>query len=155
MAANQTVNIYGVEPFSPIAKNATAQKREILGLSFPLGSNKTTGGFFKKEGNIAVIRDSVTQLLKTERGERIMIPNFGCNLKKYLFQPLDEIVFESIKEEILYACNRYIKGAEVVKLSVTPFGAIGPAGGNSLKITLLLKLIEEDFTVFDAKVIIK
>jgi len=84
-----------------------------------------------------------------------MLPSFGCNLKRYLFQPLDEDTFESIKQEILFSFKKYIVGARVLKLSVFPLGESGPAGGNSLKIILVLQLIEDDLTVFDVEVQIK
>jgi len=155
MAANQTVTVHGNLPYMPLVKDATEHKKSVYGLNFPLGSKKTTGGFFAKETNVALIRDAVTQLLKTDRGERIMLPAFGCNLRKFLFQPLDETTFEAIKEEILSSFNRYIVGAKVLKLSVFPFGEIGPAGGNSLKVVLILQLIEKDLTVFDVEVQIK
>jgi phage baseplate assembly protein W len=155
MAANQTVTVHGVQPFTPIIKDATQHKKVVYGLNYPLGYNKGTGGFFAKEGNVALIRDAVKQLLQTERGERVMLPNFGCNLRKYLFQPLDEQTFLAIREEILYSFKKYIVGATVKKLSIIPFGEVGPAGGNSLKVTLIIQLKEEDLTVFDVEVLIK
>jgi phage baseplate assembly protein W len=155
MAANQTVNIYGTSPPTQVTYKETQQNRDIFGLNFPLGANRTTGGFFHKSSGIGLIKDAVQQLLRTERGERILLPKFGCNLRKYLFQPLDETTFESIKNEILFSFNRYIVGAKIVKISVIPYGDLGPAGGNSLRVTLILKLLEEELATFDVGVLIK
>ena len=84
MAANQTVNVYGITPYIESTFASEAKKRVTYGLNFPLGEKKTTGGFFKKESGVNLIRDAVSQLLQTERGERVMLPGFGCNLRKYL-----------------------------------------------------------------------
>ena len=84
-----------------------------------------------------------------------MLPNYGVNLRQYLFSPLDEALFNSIKEDILFSINRYIKGVRVSALRVAPLGPLGPSGGNSLKISLLLELIEEDLAEIDVEVIIK
>ena len=46
-------------------------------------------------------------------------------------------------------------GAKVKKLSVIPYGDIGPAGGNSLKVTLLVEMTDTDLAVFDVQVVIK
>ena len=81
-----------------------------------------------------------------------MLPNFGCNLRKYLFQPLDESTFESIKREIQISFSKYIVGARISKLAVFPLGAVGPAGGNSLKVVLSLKLDSADLETFDVEV---
>lgn len=155
MAANQIVNLYGVTPFKGAVNALEVKKKAIYGLNFPIGSTTTDGGFFKRESGINLVKDAVKQLLLVERGERVMLPGFGCNLRKFMFQPLDESTFEAIKQEILFSFNKYIVGAKILKLSVLPFGPIGPAGGNSLKIILVLQLLEEDLTVFDIEVQIK
>ena len=151
MAANQTVNVYGQIPPRYIKQTPAAKRQEVYGLEFPLGST-SNGGFFSKKTGVSMIKDSVKQLLQTERGERLMLPNFGCNLRKYLFQPLDESTFESIKREIQISFSKYIVGARISKLAVFPLGAVGPAGGNSLKVVLSLKLDSADLETFDVEV---
>ena len=81
-----------------------------------------------------------------------MLPNYGCNLRKYLFQPLDEFTFESIKREIQESFTRYIVGAKIAKLAVFPTGESGPAGGNSLQVVLSLQLDTADLEIFDIEV---
>ena len=88
MAANQTVNVYGKIPPRYIKQSPTSKRQEVYGLAFPLGS-APNGGFLSKKSGVDLIKGAVKQLLLTERGERIMLPNFGCNLRKFLFQPLD------------------------------------------------------------------
>ena len=105
-----------------------------------------------KSSGISMIKAAVKQLLMTQRGERIMLPNFGCNLRKYLFQPLDESTFEAIKREIQYSFKNYIVGAHIAKLAVFPVGYAGPAGGNALKVVLSLKLDTADLETFDVEV---
>lgn len=155
MAANQTVSFYGNKPPTFIKESPTLHKREVFGLNFPLGKNKDKGGFFQKTSGVELIKDAVTQLLRTQRGERILLPRYGCNLRPYLFQPLDEVTFEGIKEEIRFSFSRYIVGATIDKLAVFPTGPAGPAGGNSLIIRLTLRLNQKDLTVFDVEVQIK
>lgn len=153
MAANQTTTVIGSIPPRYIAQAPTSQRQEVYGLSFPLGS-RIEGGFFAKRSGITLIRNAVKQLLLTERGERVMLPNFGCNLRKYLFQPLDQVVFDSIKREIQESFERYIVGASIAKIAVFPTGDNGPAGGNSLQVVLSLKLDTADLQIFDIEVTI-
>jgi len=151
MAANQTVNIYGKISPRYIAQVPTSKRQVVYGLGFPLGSSND-GGIFSKKTGVTLIRDAVKQLISTERGERIMLPNFGCNLRRYLFQPLDETTFEGIKREIQYSFRNYIVGATIEKLLVYPLGEAGPAGGNSLKVVLSLQLDSADLEQFDVEV---
>lgn len=151
MAYNQTVNQYGkiVPPY--IKKAQTSKKREVYGLNFPIGS-ESRGGFFSKKSGTDMIKNSVKQLLTTERGERLMLPSYGCNLRRFLFQPLDEITFEAIKTDILTSFNRYIVGASIKKLAVFPSEDISPAGSNGLSVILTLKLDTEELEVFEVEV---
>lgn len=153
MAANQTVTVFGSEPVRYFNQTVVSTRKPRYGLAFPLGKS-TLGGFFSKSEGIQLIKGAVQQLLLTDRGERVMLPNFGCNLKKYLFQQLNEGLFEEIKREIQQSFYQYIVGASLVKVGVFPTGDAGPLGGNSLRVVLSLKLNVADLEVFDVEVII-
>lgn len=57
--------------------------------------------------NDQALLESVINILATEPGERIMYPDFGCSLAKYLFEPLDYITASSITSTIKYALNKF------------------------------------------------
>lgn len=151
MAANVTTNLYGYVQDRYNIQPVKSQRKHIYGLQYPLGSSEN-GGVFSKSSGIQMIKNSVEQLLLTEKGERIMLPNYGCNLRRFLFQPLDEATFRGIREEIENSFRNYIVGATIQKLQVFPTGDAGPAGGNSLQVVLSLQLDTEDLEVFDVGV---
>jgi hypothetical protein len=153
MAANTTTTTYGYIQERYNIQPVKGQKKEIYGLNYPLGSTQY-GGIFSKSSGINMIKNSVEQLLLTERGERVMLPNYGCNLRRYLFQPLDETTFQGIRNEIETSFRNYIVGAKIQKLAVFPTGESGPAGGNSLQVILTLKLDKSDLEIFDVGVTI-
>ncbi|PKV49117.1 hypothetical protein ATE84_1134 [Aquimarina sp. MAR_2010_214] len=78
------------------------------GWGFPPEFNKKTEG----KGEVVMLSDeidiksSLEILLSTRLGERIMVPNYGCNLDELLFKPLNltlkTFVKELIKNAILY-----------------------------------------------------
>ncbi|WP_024769972.1 GPW/gp25 family protein [Aquimarina macrocephali] len=65
------------------------------------------------------IKKSLEILLTTRLGERIMVPNYGCNLDELLFKPLDRtlktFVIELIKTAILYHEPRI----DVIKIDIS------------------------------------
>jgi hypothetical protein len=75
------------------------------GWSFPPHFDKKTGQLVTTAG-VTDINKSLEILLSTRLGERVMLPNYGCNLEELLFQPLDvtlkTYIIELIKTVILY-----------------------------------------------------
>jgi phage baseplate assembly protein W len=83
------------------------QNRSFLGRgwSFPPEFNKHTGGVKMLEDE-ADIDSSLEILLSTRLGERIMLPDYGCNLDEMLFKPMNltlkTYVIDLIETAILY-----------------------------------------------------
>ncbi|MBV1923931.1 MAG: GPW/gp25 family protein [Flavobacteriaceae bacterium] len=75
------------------------------GWSFPPEFNKSAKMVMTTTGE-EDIKKSIEILLSTRLGERIMVPDYGCNLEELLFQPLDlslkTYVKDLIKTAILY-----------------------------------------------------
>lgn len=64
-------------------------------------------------GNIHIKKDqdviiqSIKTILSTVKGERIMNPTFGSNIKYVLFDPMDDITENVIKTEIQDSINEW------------------------------------------------
>lgn len=149
MAANSTVFRFGIRPTKYEEQAPRAKRQEVYGLTFPLGKDTDTGGFFKKNSGREMIRQAVAQLLKTERGERLMLPNYGCNLRKYLFQPITAELFEAIRNTISVSFSSYIVGATLERVSVFETGEYDATGGNGIRVILSVSLDTDDLEVFD------
>lgn len=75
------------------------------GWAFPPGfsSEDKTAFLVEKEEDI---RQSMTILLSTQLGERVMQPNFGCNLQSVVFEKVDKptktLIRDMVETAILY-----------------------------------------------------
>lgn len=75
------------------------------GWSFPPTFNRTVLGveMLEEEKDIA---SSLEVLLSTARGERVMLPQYGCNLQELLFESLDTrtktLMADKVESSILY-----------------------------------------------------
>lgn len=68
---------------------------QAYGLLFPITTE------FKVSYNvIEQIKTNLINLLRTIPGERVMQPNFGCNLVRLLFEPNTDLLNEKIQDEI-------------------------------------------------------
>ncbi len=66
------------------------------------------------------IRQSLEILLGTSCGERFLRPDFGCNLRDYLFEPLDTGLKTYIEDLINVAILYYEPRIKFLSIEVTP-----------------------------------
>lgn len=76
------------------------QKRMFVGFS-TLG----TGGKVQQFADLDLIKRDLLNHFYTKRGERVMMPDYGCALWDLLFEPFDEAVKDSIIEECTNVVN--------------------------------------------------
>ena len=65
------------------------------------------------------VKEALKNLILTNKGERLYMPDFGANIRQYLFDPNDDAAHNSIKTEINDAIKKYIPNLQVTELSVT------------------------------------
>ena len=59
-------------------------------------------------------------LLSTSLGERVMQPKYGCNMRDYLFEPLNSSVIGYIKDLVEHAILYYEPRILADNIDVTP-----------------------------------
>ena len=87
------------------------------GWSFPPHFDSKTGGLVMTS-SFEDINKSLEILLSTRLGERIMLPEYGCNLEELLFQPLDITLKTYIKDLIKTAILYHEPRIDVKKISL-------------------------------------
>ncbi len=73
-----------------------------------------------KKTNESSIAQSIGNLLQTSHYERLFNANIGCNLKRHLFEPIDNISTNNIKEEIIQTITNYEPRVKLLDVSVVP-----------------------------------
>lgn len=95
-------------------------RESFINIRFPfLDSEK---GLFldMTQENKRAIKSDLMHLLLTNKGERLYQPEFGTDLKKYLFEPNIVTVQSNIRDEIQKAIDKYIPNLKVDRLEVSP-----------------------------------
>ncbi len=95
-----------------------------VGFRFPPTVNPETGRF-AMVGELEVVTQALRLLLRTTPGERLMRPDYGCNLRSYLFAPNTTATRRLIAEEVSRAIERYedrvlLEGVEVTAHPAEP-----------------------------------
>lgn len=76
------------------------------GLSFPLRADETTGRI-RMSSQEDDIREAIRMILFTGKGERVMRPEFGCQIRKYAFSSMGMIDRTGMEEEVRQALIRW------------------------------------------------
>lgn len=71
-------------------------------------------------GGAALVRQSIEQILFTEPGERVMLPEFGCGLRRFVMAPNTVAIRTAIREEVNQALALWEPRIRVTDVSVTP-----------------------------------
>lgn len=146
MVLNSETKVFGVPSTNEAALRSGSKIQKYYGLTFPIGAN-VNSGYFSKISGPELLKRNLIQLLRTSRGERFMLPLFGTNLKKYLFEPLDEFLFLKIKKELTDTVTRYAPYVTIVKIDVIPTDQNQFRSGLFIKMYCSLK--EEADVVFE------
>tara|TARA_R100000234_G_scaffold118286_1_gene98415 strand:+ start:697 stop:1143 length:447 start_codon:yes stop_codon:yes gene_type:complete len=109
MAIPQDTQIYGNQPSVQTAKQVSTKDPSIRGFVYPLEKNPGNG-YFSKSTGLKLVKSMVKSFIRTNRGERFMLPDYGADLQKYLMEPLDENTFMLLKDEISKSVRRYLGG---------------------------------------------
>lgn len=65
------------------------------------------------------IKSSLEILLTTRLGERVMLPNYGCNLQEFLFEKLDRTLITYAKDLIETAILYHEPRIDVIHIDVS------------------------------------
>ena len=94
-------------------------KKQILGMAFPMKLDGV-GGFLAQNENLRSLKDCVTQLILTNRGSRVMRPDYGTDVRSSVFEPLTSDLVSRIKAQITETIEKYEPRVIVKRLSVEP-----------------------------------
>lgn len=121
------ITTYGKTVNNNLLSSSKGKEPVRYGLNFPSGEVASAGYFRKISGN-KLLMGTLKQLLLTEKGERVMIPNFGVNIRRFLFDPFDEDTFMGIREEVLDAIEQFLPTVRVLKFAAYNMNNAGISG---------------------------
>jgi phage baseplate assembly protein W len=92
---------------------------DSINIGFPFRNNNKGLFLDMNEDDNSAIKSDLTHLLLTQKGQRYYSPDFGTNLRKYLFEPNDDITHTEIKTELNETVKKYIPNLTITNLEIT------------------------------------
>lgn len=115
------------------------EKNVALGLDLPLTGER--GATFKQNYfTMDQAEANAKNLLLTEPGERVMLPEFGCGLKKTIFENLTSQTLMTLEMRIKNSFQTFLPYIFIRKLQLTP-----DEDRNTLFVQMDISLSELDF----------
>ena len=93
------------------------QKNISIGVSLPFNG---PGVFKKTYSTKEQIKSNLINLLLTDNGERIMNPNFGCNLRRFLFSGITNDNISLLKDNLITKISIYVPEITVTDIILAP-----------------------------------
>tara|TARA_B100000131_G_C17943715_1_gene543441 strand:+ start:333 stop:785 length:453 start_codon:yes stop_codon:yes gene_type:complete len=83
--------------------------RVSVGLELPLGRQPDGDGYFATtKTTMDSVKTDIKTLLMTQRGERLMQPSLGMNIRRFLFEQITENTVIEIENDIVETFNRWL-----------------------------------------------
>ena len=89
----------------------------IKGWSFPLEIDETTGKI-KTTTLEDDIKQSILILLHTQKGERLYHSDYGCDLQRFMFEPIQSSLKKNIQKEIENCIKKWEKRVSSVIVNI-------------------------------------
>ena len=97
--------------------------RELFhSIRFPVAIDRGLGKVSDEDRYAAHVDQLIRQVLLTNPGERINLPEFGCGLRRMVFAPNNPAAASLLKVTVLQALDRWL--GTVVKVEDAEIGAI-------------------------------
>ncbi|MEH1870717.1 GPW/gp25 family protein [Nostoc sp.] len=98
--------------------NESLYKYLGTGLSFPLQSNVQGG--LKLSAEAQKVKEAIWLILRTDLGERVYRPDFGCRLSELAFAPINNDTLLRIKIYVLEALRKWEPRIDVDEVRADP-----------------------------------
>jgi phage baseplate assembly protein W len=115
-----------------------AREQAYTDFDLAFRANPVTGDVALKK-NEQAIKQSVLNILLTNRGERPFDPNFGSNITSQLFENFDPIVEAVLDEQIRTALGNYEPRVRVIRVNVD-----GSPDRNSMTVTVEIEILSPE-----------
>jgi phage baseplate assembly protein W len=91
---------------------------EIFFRDLPLDPSVNSEGDLSSVTNRESIKQSLRMMLNTGKGTRIFMPDYGCRIRGFLFEPFDSTTARRMGEEVQEAIKNHEPRIEILNINV-------------------------------------
>lgn len=119
-----------------------------VGLDLPIRRNELDGGFFASTTTtIEAVKNNIRNLLNTNRGERLMQPNIGLNLRQLLFETMSEDTIVGIQDSILDVFQFWLPFVQVRDIQIFTNDNDATIGNSEIRVKIDFNIVQDPNTL--------
>ena len=125
-----------------------------IGIDLPIRKGDIGDGYFASTTTtIEAVKNNIRNLLRTNRGERLMHPNFGLNLRSYLFDQVTSEMILLIQNEIIDTFKVWLPFVNIKEVKVIT-GSADNIYGQTININVVFSIKQDPNTLDSVQVLI-
>ena len=115
----------------------------FIGIDLPFRKGEDSEGWFASTTTtIDAVKNNIRNLLRTHKGERLLQPNIGLNLRKVLFEQFTDELKLQIENDILDTFEYWLPFVQVRDLKIGMAPSPNDVSMNRLDITVLFNITQ-------------
>jgi len=124
----------------------------FVGMDYPLHKSDASDGWFAGTSTtIEAVKTNIRLLLSTEKGERLMQPNLGLGLRRFLFEQFNNETVISVQTEIVDAMEFWMPFVEIKDIQVNMMEE-GDVGKNAMVVKVIFNITRDPTTLESVQV---
>ena len=126
-----------------------------VGIDLPIRRGDGKDGYFASTSTtIEAVKNNIRNLLLTQRGERLMQPSLGLNLRKFLFEPIRQEDQVAIQEEIIETISFWLPFVVINKINVSSFDDNETYDKNTITVSIDFSIKQDPSTLNSVQVLL-
>ena len=119
-----------------------------VGIDLPIRRDDAVDGFFATTSTtIEAVKNNIRNLLNTNEGERFFQPNLGLNLKRLLFEHINDENLIGVQDSILDKLQVWLPFVEVRDIQIETIESNQVVGANEIRVKILFNIKQDPNTL--------
>ena len=127
----------------------------FIGIDLPFYKSTGREGWFASTSTtIEAVKNNIRNLLNTHQGERLMQPTLGLNLRRHLFEQIDEELIIAIEDDIMNTLGNWLPFVEVKDMQINTSQTNHLINPNTIIIDIVFNILQDPTTLTSVQVTI-
>lgn len=115
-------------------------RKKTIGVAFPFNDSDEGDYIRLNKTAKSEVDSNLRHLLLTNKGSRYWLPDFGTNLRQFVFENITEDTKELIRNEITTAVEKYLPNLTIDNIEIRDYRYDGKEEEINKELTLTIKI---------------